>query len=408
MDLFVLSGKRKIPVNLSGFPSVQLLRPKESPKRVPWSALRDSLQGFVDRYARRLTGGKVGVVIPDATRDFHPRQVLPPLAQALRGRCHRVEFLVALGLHRRLTPPELAKFLGSPLLREHRVRQHRLRDVRWLGSVSDIPVSFYRRLLDYDFLITVSVVEPHLYAGFSGGVKGIAIGLSGKETILKTHSVGYLSQKSVRAGNIRTNPFQQFLWHAVDQLDRPILSLNLVQNAEKQLAGYALGEARKSFHDAVRLARRVFTCPVSGQFDVLLIGSDHPKDENLYQSSRLFNNVLEGRRLVRRGGAIVVFANLAGRTQSRAEKSFEAVLRRASLPAAYSFAKPGEHRAFKVLEAARTARLCLLTANPAYGRLPCLTVFSNQQALRRWIRETYGPTPRIGVIPAGFSFIPAR
>jgi nickel-dependent lactate racemase len=408
MGLFVLSGKRKIPLNLNRFSSVQMLTPEHAPERVPWSALRASLKRFFSKNGPRFAGKKVGVVIPDPTRDFHPRQVLQPLAKALEALSPRVEFIIALGLHRRLTPQELADFLGPRFVRENRILQHTLSAVRRLGTASGVPVTVYRGLFSYDLLVTVSVVEPHLYAGFSGGVKGIAIGLAGKETILKTHAVPYLSQKSVRAGNIRTNPFQRFLWEAVDELNRPILSLNIVNNAQKQLAGYAVGEARRSFHDAVRLARWVFACKVSGQYDLLLIGSDHPKDQSLYQSSRLFNYVLEGKRLVRRSGAIVVFAGLGGHGKSQAERNFEGVLRKHSLPASYTFGKPGEHRAFKVLEAARTARLCLFTPNPPKGRLPSLTVLPDQRSLRRWIAEQYGPAPRIGVIPAGFSFLATR
>ncbi len=408
MGYFVLAGKRKVTLNRKCFSSLELLAPDQALEPIGWSSLSQSLQNFVERNNSPFAGKRIGVVIPDPTRDFHPRKILNPLGDALKRQASRIEFIIALGLHRRLSPKALEAFLGRDFLGENRVYQHNLSSARPLGAVSGVPVSINPRLLSHDVLLTVGVVEPHLYAGFSGGVKGIAIGLSGKATILKTHSVAYLSQKSVAAGNIRTNPFQRFLWDAVDQLGRPILSLNIVNNTEKQLAGYAIGEARRSFHDAVRLARRVFACKVSGQFDLLVIGSDHPKEQSLYQSSRLFNYVLEGRRLVRRGGAIVVFAGLEGRGQSRAESNFEGVLRKPSLPAAYPFDKPGEHRAFKVLEAARTARLCLLTPNPPKGRLPCLTVLSDQRALRSWIIERYGRDPRIGVIPAGFSFLACR
>ncbi|MDX1765247.1 MAG: lactate racemase domain-containing protein, partial [bacterium] len=252
---------------------------------------------------------------------------------------------------------------------------------------------------------TVGVVEPHLYAGFSGGVKGIAIGLAGKKTILKTHSVAYLSQSAVRAGNIATNPFQRFLWSAVAQLDRPVFSLNLVHNSRKKMVGCTVGKARPAFREAVAIARSVFSCPVKEAFDAVLVGCDHPKDESLYQSSRLFNYLLEGKRLLRRGGAIVVFAGLKGSGKSHAEKNFETVLRKKSLPTGYAFSKPGEHRAYKVLDAARSARLCLVTANPPAGMMPALTVFANQRAVCKWIEETYGEAARIGVIPAGFSFL---
>ena len=405
MGYFVLAGKRKVTLNQKYFSSLELLGPDQALEPIGWSSLGQSLKNFIDRNQSHFSGKRIGVVIPDPTRDFHPRKTLRTLGEALKRQASRTEFIIALGLHRRLSPKALEAFLGRDFLGENRVYQHNLSSARPLGAVSGVPVSFNPRLLSYDVFFTVGVVEPHLYGGFSGGVKGIAIGLAGKETILKTHSVAYLSQAAVRAGNIGTNPFQRFLWGAVAQLDRPVYSINLVNNGKKEMVGYTVGKARPAFREAVAIARNVFACPVEGEFDALLVGCDYPKDQSLYQSSRLFNYLLEGKRLLRRGGAIVVFAGLKDSWKSQAEKNFEAALRRKSLPAWYAFAKPGEHRAFKVLDAAHSARLCLVTANPPEGTMSALTVLPNQRAACKWIDETYGAAARIGVIPAGFSFL---
>lgn len=406
MAYSIFAGKRKVALNRKRLPGLELLVPQQTLAPMGWASLRQSLQSFFEQNAGRFAGKRIGIVIPDPTRDFHGPRILKPLAEALKRQGGQGEFIIALGLHRRLSPKELRDFLGKGFIEENPVFQHSLGSACPLGDMSGVPVSLNRRLLSYDLLMTVGVVEPHLYAGFSGGVKGIAIGVAGKETILKTHSVAYLSQAAVRAGNIRTNPFQRFLWGAVAQLNRPVYSINLVNNGKREMVGYTLGKARTAFREAVGIARSVFNCPVEGRFDALLVGCDHPKDENLYQSSRLFNYLLEGKRLLRPGGAIVVFAGLMGAGKSRAEKNFEAVLRKRSLPPEYAFAKPGEHRAFKVLDAARSARLCLVTANPPEGSMAVLTLFPDARALYPWIDETYGTAARVGVIPAGFSFLP--
>jgi len=400
---FVFAGDEKIPVPGPG-KTAFFYRAAAATRREDFVR---ACGEFFRRQAGRWRGRTVAVILPDDTRAFQPHVVLAPLLRNLRKYCRRADVFIALGLHRRVPRRCLRAWLGSGGLRRHAVFQHDPRRAESRGTVQGVPCSLHRRLADYDLLFTVGLVEPHLYAGFSGGVKGIAIGLAGEETILATHAVSFLSRPGVRMGQVRGNPFQRYLWGVRRKLPQPVWSLNLVNDTEKRLAGFWFGEARAAYRAAVRRARRLYTFRVRRPFDVAYLGCEAPKHRSLYQVSRLFNYALDKKPLVRPGGAVVVFARLDPRNKSAAEKNFERLLKKPALPARYAYSRPGEHRAFKVLQAAQRIRLAVVTPRIPPGRWSGLRFFSRPEEAAGWIRRRYGPRARRGVIPAGFVFLPA-
>jgi len=402
MGYFVFSGKKKISLDLRAANTVFLHRQIRSLAN-PSPAVDEALTEFFAKNRKRFLDKKVLVVIPDATRAFHPGTVLPLVSRHLKKVCKEADFAIALGFHRKLSVPDLRELLGKEFLKNHRVLQHDPAETRFLGSIKGIPLYLNRALFSYNLLFTVGEIEPHLYAGFSGGVKCISIGLAGKKTILATHSLEFLSRGGVYPGNTGGNPFQQFLWHAVDRLKMPVYSLNIVNNPEKQMAGVFTGRAKPSFEKAVLFGKRLLRRGIKGRFSIALVGCDHPKDTSLYQASRLFNYVTGREPVVAEGGAVFVFAGLSGKAKSDAEKNFEKLLRRRSIPPGYKFARPGEHRAYKVLEARKHAHVGFITARPL--DLPHILCFKSYRDALRWSSEKYGSSFTVAVIPSGFYHI---
>jgi lactate racemase len=399
----VWNGRERVALDLP-FPRPRVLACRRPP--VAPGPLDRACREFFRRHGRAFTGTRVGVIIPDHTREAHLRRVLPVLARELERRAARVEYVVALGLHRPLPPRVRARWLGPDFLRGRRVRMHDPARARLAGTAEGAPVWLDPRLTAYDVLFTVGVVEPHLYAGFSGGVKGIAIGLAGEATVLATHAVKFLSRPGVQVARLRGNPFQRFVRAAARLPGKPVYSLNLVNGPDQCPAFHAFGPAGPSFAAANAFARRLYTCRVRRPYDALFVGCDQPKDRSFYQASRLFNYVLDKKPLVRRGGAIVVFAHPGLDAPSAAERNFERILAR-RVPAGYAYARPGEHRAFKVRQAARRARLVLVARRFSASRFPALHVVRTPAEAVAWVKSEYGDRARVGVVPLGFSFIPA-
>ncbi|RKY42469.1 MAG: hypothetical protein DRP80_06785 [Candidatus Omnitrophota bacterium] len=196
------------------------------------------MKNFFTKNSQNFLNRKVVAVIPDKTRDFHPKIFLPLISKNLKKLTSDFSFIIALGLHKKLTKKELAQFLGKGFLRQNKVLQHCLEDTVFLKNIRKIPLFINRNILDSEVIITLGVVEPHLYAGFSGGVKCLGIGLAGRETILYTHSFNFLRKREVSLANLDNNPFQQFLWGVPQILGKRIYSLNIVNNLNKEVVFY--------------------------------------------------------------------------------------------------------------------------------------------------------------------------
>ena len=161
--------------------------------------------------------------------------------------------------------------------------------------------------MNCDVIITIGTIEPHLYAGFSGGVKCIGVGAAGKETILYTHSVSFLKKKGVKLTSIKTNLFQRFLWKIQKLLNKKTYSLNIVNNYRKEMVFVSFAKAENSFNKAISFMKKHFSNRIKNKFDILFIGCDSPKERSFYQVSRLYNYVIDRVSVIRKGGGDVCF-----------------------------------------------------------------------------------------------------
>ncbi len=157
----------------------------------------------------------VAVTIPDASRPCPSAVILTHILEEL-GHAGvpdaGISVHIGCGLHATTTPEERAEPRGERdggARRGRRRARHRDRVRRPRHHAAGVPVHIARRLAEADLAISVGVVEPHLYAGFSGGVKGVAIGCAGRETIAATHHPRFISQPGVAVGELAGNPFQR-------------------------------------------------------------------------------------------------------------------------------------------------------------------------------------------------------
>jgi len=158
---------------------------------------------------------KVLILFTDATRhspdQWLAEQILPhiPLPP------EQVSFLCAVGMHRPSTYEEKVAKLGAAIVNTYTVIDHDPKTVIHIGDIDGIPIEINPLIADPDtFIIALGVVEPHQYAGYSGGAKTAVIGCSGANTIGHTHSPTMLTRNGVRLGAVENNPFQAFVRQA--------------------------------------------------------------------------------------------------------------------------------------------------------------------------------------------------
>jgi nickel-dependent lactate racemase len=275
------------------------------------------------RLAQRVDpADTVSIVVTDATRAT-PDDILLDVLLAELERAgvvrEQVTVVVGLGLHRPMTDAEIEDALG-----EHAdlAVNHDPAQTVDVGTVDGCPIELFERVAQTDVVCSTGMVEPHQYAGFSGGAKTAVIGAGGESQIRYTHGPELLGQDGVRLGRIDDNPFRDFLDRAGDAAGVEFC-LN-VTHGPAGIMGASAGEPRAVVADLAETARSALSVPVSERYDAVVAGVGAPKDVNLYQTTRGATYVALGaKNPLRAGGRVVTPARLTeGAGQGTGEQRF--------------------------------------------------------------------------------------
>jgi nickel-dependent lactate racemase len=176
-----------------------------------------------------------------------------------------------------------------------------------LGNTAEgVPVSVHRAVMESDLVIATGIVEPHQYAGYSGGPKTLAVGAAGEDLITHTHGPAFVDDTRTRLGRIEQNPFHEAITEAARRASLAFI-INVVMDARGRILTVAAGNPDEAFRQLVAFARSVYEVPVPGQFDIAVGGAGFPKDSNLYQASRAATYLFFAPTcLVRPGGYIII------------------------------------------------------------------------------------------------------
>jgi lactate racemase len=280
-------------------------------------------------------GQRIAVSMCDITRPQPRREMITALLEEMAGIARPEDFtiLVATGTHRGNTAAELREMLGADLAARLRVINHDSRDsleLRWMGQYgAGVPVWLNRHWVDADIRITTGFVEPHFFAGFSGGPKLVAPGLAGLETVLTLHDARRIGAADAIWGVCEGNPVHDDV-RAIAEGTGVDFAFDVVLTRHKEIAA-AFGGDLLPMHAAAREAcRRMSMVPVDGQFDVVVTtNSGYPLDQNLYQAVKGMSAALT---VVKPGGLIICAAECADGFPDHG--SFREVLASAPTPAA--------------------------------------------------------------------------
>ena len=310
------------------------------------------------------------IAVTDLTRGSPDDVLVPPLLDELNAggiTDDRITVIVAVGLHRATTDAEKREKLG-PVVDRVRVVDSNGRDPAQLVDLGPIPPygvpgSTQRIVKDADLVIATGIVEPHQYAGYSGGRKTIAIGCCGEPVITATHGMRFIDDPGVRLAKIDGNPFHQTITEIARRAGLRFC-LNVVTDDRGRVVAVAAGAPDDVLRDLVAVAERLYTRPIAKQYDIVIGGVGKPKDVNLYQASRAATYLrFAPTPVVREGGAIIIAAQLdEGAGEGAGEQRFLAALENAESPAAVVEAarrhfEAGEQRAVML---ALTLQHCLV------------------------------------------------
>jgi nickel-dependent lactate racemase len=224
----------------------------------------------------------------------------------------RVTVAIATGTHRGNTPAELEAMLGRAVLERVEVVNHDARDdasLVDLGTFGDgVPLELNRVWVDADVRITTGFVEPHFFAGFSGGPKMVVPGLAGLRTVMTLHDARRIGDPAATWGPVEANPVHRDI-RACAAACPPHLAVDVLLDGEKRVTHVYAGELSAMHAAACATALEVAMRPVPRPFEVVVTtGSGFPLDQNLYQAVK---GLAAAERVVADGGTIVLAAECA-------------------------------------------------------------------------------------------------
>ncbi len=273
-------------------------------------ALREPVAGPPLRQVVRA-GQQVAISICDITRPQPREAMLRALLDELHGVLDPADItiLVATGTHRSNTDAELRAMIGAELVDTLRIVNHDARDdasLTWCGVFGNaVPVWLNRHWVDADIRITTGFVEPHFFAGFSGGPKLVAPGLAGLQTVLTLHDAARIGDPQARWGVCEGNPVHDDV-SAIAAGTGVDFAFDVILNRNQQIVE-AFGGSLAPMHAVARERVRALSMrPVGHRFDIVVTcNSGYPLDQNLYQSVK---GMSAAAGIVKPGGLIICAA----------------------------------------------------------------------------------------------------
>ena len=261
---------------------------------------------------RRLVkrGQSVAISVCDITRPMPSATVLPVvLGELAHVSRERITVLVATGTHRANSTEELETMLGRDVVRDYRIVNHDAFDRTGLAdlgrTVGGIPLWLNRHWIESDVKITTGFVEPHFFAGFSGGPKMVAPGLAGIDTVMQLHGAAMIGHPDSVWGVIEGNQVHGAI-RAIARQTGVDFSVDVTINRDHGITTIYAGELFAVHRAACQVAKRTAMQHVNERFDVVLTtNSGYPLDLNLYQAVK---GMSAGAQVVRDGGTIICVA----------------------------------------------------------------------------------------------------
>lgn len=276
-------------------------------------ALRDALRRPIGSPALRervRPSDTVVIVFSDITRPMPNDRVLPVLLAELEDAGvprEQITLLNGTGTHRVNTPAELEEMLGADVVARYRVAQHNAFRPEDMVDIGEMPTGRRARVnrifQEASFRIVTGFIEPHIFAGFSGGPKGICPGIAAIDVIMANHGYDMLNHEHATWGHTRGNPIWQEM-SACARLARPDFLLNVTLNARREITGVFAGDLWEAHARGVEFVRETAMVGVEAPYDVVLTtNSGYPLDINLYQSVK---GISSAAQVVKPGGSIVI------------------------------------------------------------------------------------------------------
>ena len=380
------------------------------------AAVLDALQnpiGSQPLLERILPDTKICIAFTDITRATPNDRIIPWLLEHLGGPNDNITLLNQLGTHRPNTREELETMLTPEVVANYRVLNHEPENPEALvqvGTTADgTPALLNRHIVEADLRIITGFIEPHFFAGFSGGVKGIMPGCAGLETVMSNHGAKNIGDPQATFGVTEGNP----LWEELRDIalkTGPSFLLNVTLNEQRDITNVFAGDIIEAHKTGCVFVKKSAMQPVEQPFDIVVTtNSGYPLDLNLYQGVK---GMSAGARVLKEGGTLILAAECREGVPDgsplddllRSAGSIEEILAMLSTP---GFVRPEQWQAqIQALVQRRAEVLVCCELDDATLRAchlaPCADI--NAEVAKRLAK--LGADARVAVLPQGPLTIP--
>src|SRR5689334_4800012 len=370
-------------------------------------ALREPVAGPPLR-ERVRPGQTVAISACDGTRAQPRELMIPVLLEELDGivDLDDVVILVATGTHRPNTEQELRAMFGDAVVDTVRIVNHDSRAAdthRYVGTFGDgVPVWLDEQWVDADVRITTGFVEPHFFAGFSGGPKMVAPGLAALDTVMVLHDARRIGHPNATWGVTEGNPIHDDI-REIARMVGVDFSVDVTLNREQKITAVFAGDLFEEHRAACQAAVRDAMRQVDAPFDVVITtNSGYPLDQNLYQAVK---GMSAAARIVKPDGAIIAAAECSDGLPNHG--NYKDLLRMRHTPQellamieAPDFALYDQWQAQSQALVQRKAEVYLYSSlDPETIRTAMLTPTDDIERTLAELRTRFGPEARIAVLP---------
>jgi len=283
--------------------------PKASPEELVKKALENPCGSA---RLRELARGKENIVIiaSDHTRPVPSKVIIPEMLAEIRSTNPdaKITLLIATGCHRETTKEELIDKFGEEIVRNENIYVHDCDEREKLVNIGTLPSGAQCEInsiaLNADLLIAEGFIEPHFFAGYSGGRKSVLPGIAGRSTVLGNHCSEFIASECARTGILEGNPIHKDMLWAAEKAGLAFI-VNVVLNEEKEVIYAVAGESSAAHEEGVRFLSSLCGAKAREADVVITTNGGYPLDQNMYQAVK---GMTAAEATVKKGGVIIMLA----------------------------------------------------------------------------------------------------
>ena len=292
---------------------VAVSRPLKPPRELREAVKQGLRKPIQSKPLGRLLGRgkKVCIIVPDETRACPTKEILPPLLEELETcELRELEILIGNGLHRGMSEQEMVELLGEEVVKEYNIINHTATDERQLVDLGmktsyGTPAIVNIVATKSDCLLGIGPVEPHFFAGFTGGRKTVLPAVAGKEAIFNNHSYKMVGHPKASNGILDGNPIHHDMVEFMNFVNLSFI-VSVTKNNKGKTTQVFAGDPIEAHRRAVNFLNQYVNVKLRGYVDIVIVSNGgYPLDRDLYQSVKGMDTAKE---VVKEKGVIIMVA----------------------------------------------------------------------------------------------------